>query len=315
LQNEHSRRDRAGEARAMDKPESDQAVAIRSGPLTAAIMPSAGGCVAHFDALIGSTRYAILRASDGLPFSAGGSGCFAMVPYCNRIRDGRFTFRGRDIGGGGSLPVQPSPLHGQGWRACWQVESQPADKVLLVYRHSGGDWPWRYEARQAFTIEPDALSIRLTCRNLAEDAMPCGLGLHPFFPCSAETRVDAGVGSVWTIDDMVLPVERVGATGQYDLRERRICGADLDNCFEGWDGVVRIDTPDRPFRIELSSSDAHFLQLYAPPGRGFFAAEPVSHAAAALNRPELEWDRLGIRILEPGEEMAIHMRIALIARS
>ena len=43
--------------------------------------------------------------------------------------------------------------------------------------------------------------------------MPCGLGQHPYFPCGPETRIDTQVADVWTIDEHVLPVEKVPADG------------------------------------------------------------------------------------------------------
>ena len=39
------------------------------------------------------------------------------------------------------------------------------------------------------------------------------------------------------------------------------------------------------------------------------AAEPVSHANAALNEPEGEWPELGMRVLEPGQTMTFTMRL------
>src|SRR3712207_9341865 len=50
--------------------------------------------------------------------------------------------------------------------------------------------------------------------------------------------------------------------------------------------------PILPFRIEMSSPDARFFQLYSPAAGGLFVAEPVSHANAALNAPEEQWAEL-----------------------
>ena len=117
------------------------------------------------------------------------------------------------------------------------------------------------------------------------------------------------VTEVWTIDDSVLPVDRVPATGHYDLRHRLICGQGLDNGYAGWSGEATIRTPELPFVTRMTSNDAHFFQVYSPVRGGLFAAEPVGHANAALNQPEAEWRDLGIRVLEPGERLAINVRI------
>jgi aldose 1-epimerase len=59
----------------------------------------------------------------------------------------------------------------------------------------------------------------------------------------------------------------------------------------------------------MSSNDARFFQLYSPKEGGLIVAEPVSHANAALNEPEDAWADLGLRVLEPGEEMSLTMRL------
>ena len=72
--------------------------------------------------------------------------------------------------------------------------------------------------------------------------------------------------------------------------------------------------PDWPFEICLSSPDARFFQVYSPFEGGLFVAEPVTHANAALNAPEEEWPELGMRVLEPGEEMILGMRLDVISK-
>jgi aldose 1-epimerase len=139
--------------------------------------------------------------------------------------------------------------------------------------------------------------------------MPCGLGQHPYFHCTGETRLDTEVRHVWTIDEKVLPVDKVPAAGRFDLRDRLVCGQGLDHGFAGWGRHARIADPSLPFTIAMSSPDADFFQLYSPAEGGLFVAEPVSHANAALNQPEEEWAKLGLRVLGPGEEMSLTMRL------
>ena len=186
--------------------------------------------------------------------------------------------------------------------------------AALSFHHQAGEWPWDYEARQEFALDEHGLSLRLTCRNTSAEPMPCGLGQHPYFPCGPETRIDTHVTHAWTIDEHVLPVEKVPAEGRYDLRDRLVCGQDLDNGWGGWGGSARMSDPDWPYDLELSSPDARFFQLYSPPTGGIFVAEPVTHANAALNAPEARWPELGMRVLEPGEAMRLEMRLEVIAK-
>ena len=130
--------------------------------------------------------------------------------------------------------------------------------------------------------------------------MPCGLGQHPYFPCGPETRLDTDVTHVWTIDERVLPVEKVPADGRFSLADRAVCGQDLDHGFGGWGGVATIYPADGAIgEIAISSPQARFFQLYSPKTGGIFVAEPVTHANDVLSQPEEDWAALGIRILEP----------------
>ena len=144
------------------------------------------------------------------------------------------------------------------------------------------------------------------------EPMPCGLGQHPYFPCGPETQLDTRVSDAWTIDKDVLPVAKVLADGRYDLRERKVCGQDLDNGFGGWNGEAKLTDPKWPYAVTLSSLEARFFQLYSPKEGGIFVAEPVSHANAALNAPEADWPELGMRVLEPGEQMRLDMRLDVV---
>jgi len=239
---------------------------------------------------------------------------FPLVPYVNRVRDGRFVFRGREVRIKPNMKGDISPLHGQGWLAPWNVESADESSAVLRFAHPAGEWPWSYEAVQHFELDDRGLSVTLRCRNTSQDAMPCGLGQHPYFPCGPETRLDTKVDTVWTIDEHVLPVEQVKAEGRFDLRDRRVCGQDLDHGFGGWSGETRMSDPDWPAELVLSCPTARFFQLYSPASGGIFVAEPVSHANAALNAPEEEWSSLGMRILEPGEEAELEMRLDVFPR-
>lgn len=289
---------------------SDSLPILASGSLSLQLAPARGGGIASFDCCaVSDGKKPIFRPLDELETSPVALASFPLVPFVNRVRGGAFSFRGRRVTLARNMPPDPSPLHGQGWLAAWEVERSAGDRAELVYRHEPGEWPWAYEARQIFELDEDGLSLDLTCTNRSDEPMPCGLGQHPFLPCTDATRLDTGVESVWTIDDKVLPVEQIPAVGRYDLSDRLVCGQGLDHGFGGWSGRATVSDPNLPFRIEMSSPDARFFQLYSPASGGLFVIEPVTHANAAMNEPEERWPELGLRVLEPGERMTLRMRI------
>ena len=289
-------------------------VSLRAGNLELRLSPCIGGAIEAFEYVGPGQNLPILRECHTPLEKVLDAACFPLVPYVNRIRGGRFCFRGREVRISPNMAGDPSPLHGQGWLNPWRVDERSPRRAVLSYAHAPGEWPWAYDARQTFALDERGLTASLSCRNTSDDAMPCGLGFHPYFPCGPQTLLDTSVRVAWTVDEHVLPVDKVPAEGRFDLQQRSVCGQDLDNGFGGWDGEARMSDPDWPCTVRMSADHARFFQLYSPPTGGIFVAEPVTHANAALNAPEEQWPELGMRVLEAGEEMSLTMRLDVAPR-
>ena len=289
-------------------------VELRTGRLRLELSPSIGGSISAFEWIDENGERPILRKCNGRLENVLDAASVPLGPYVNRTRGARFTCRGREVRLQPNMAGDPSPLHGQGWFNPWQVEEAGDRRAALSFRHEPGEWPWGYEARQRFALDEKGLSVELTCRNLSDEPMPCGLGQHPYFPCGPDTLLDTRVSHTWTIDEHVLPVEKVPAEGPFDLRRRLVCGQGLDHGFENWGGLAWIGDPGWPYDLHLSSRAAGFFQLYSPSEGGIFVAEPVTHANAALNAPESEWPELGMRVLGPGKTLNLDMRIEVVPK-
>ena len=222
-----------------------------------------------------------------------------------------FTFRGREVVLPPNMAGDPSVLHGQGWLepVAGPVCGRRGEPNWR-YEHEAGEWPWTYEARQHFALDEGGLTVRLSCLNTSTEPMPCGLGQHPYFPC--------GAGDACSTPRSSAPGKstsrccRRESAGDGPLRPRRSQG--LRAGARSW--LRRLERQGADQRPGLAGRAARcrrlmrtFFQLYSPKSGGLFVAEPVSHANAALNAPEEEWAELGLRVLEPGEEMNLVMRI------
>ena len=103
-----------------------QRIRLGAGALRVEVAPQVGGSIARFDLVDPATgvREALLRGcdEDGDDDAADvlAAGCFPLVPFANRIRGGRFECDGRSVMLAPNMAGDPSPLHGQGWRAAWQ---------------------------------------------------------------------------------------------------------------------------------------------------------------------------------------------------
>ncbi len=273
---------------------------LRADGLEAGLKPHAGGSFTHFTDLSGPQPVDLFRRGKPHSNDALDSAGFPLVPFSNRVRDGRFSFRGREVKLAPNLPGQKHPLHGQGWRGGWRVLEADEHFAQIGFHYAGGEWPWAYRSRMTVIVENRGLTVRLCCENASGEVMPCGLGLHPYYPCDAETVLDTGVEAVWTVDDEIMPVEQAPAVGRYALNRRKVCGQDLDNGYEGWSGEAVFRWPTSGRGLKLTAEVPRF-QLYSPKEGGLIAAEPVTNANGALNQPEERWPELGLWLLEPGQ--------------
>jgi Galactose mutarotase and related enzymes len=268
-------------------------LSLRAGRLAVDLAPEAGGSIARF-ALEGVGD--LLRpASDAALASGTGkdTSCYPLVPFSNRIANGRLEFGDEVIHLQANWPGVPHPMHGEGWAAAWQVIHHERSRAEFVHLHEGGTggtgWPFRYCARQSFALDETGLTIGFSIENLEDRDVPAGLGLHPFFVRDADTELACRLSGVWRTDPEVLPLQRVPVPPEWDFsRSRRVEGMGLDHCFDGWDGHAAVSWPGRDLRLSLVATEAfRHLVIYVPDGQRYFCVEPVSHANGAVGQRPL----------------------------
>ncbi|HVW69924.1 MAG TPA: aldose 1-epimerase [Steroidobacteraceae bacterium] len=225
--------------------------------------------------------------------------CFPMVPFANRVANGRFSYGNERVQLPRNWSGDPHPLHGQGWRLPWSVAAADASRAILRFEGGGDAWPWVYRCEQRFLVLPDGVQIELSIENLSATPMPAMLGLHPYFPDSGHATVEARLPRVWLTDSSLLPLSEVPTPDSWSFaRSRPVAGPALDHGFTGWDGRATLRWPDRT--LTLDAPDCRVLHVYVPKGKDFFCIEPQTAAPGALSRGEadevLPGQRVGIRV-------------------
>jgi aldose 1-epimerase len=281
---------------------------LRRGRDEAVLCPEIGGSIAGFRSRIDDRVMDWLRPTGPEALARGdplGLACFPLVPYSNRIRNGRFVFEGREIRLPRNYGDHPHSIHGHGWQAPWRVGEVAAQAAVLEYHHRADAWPFDYSVRQHVRLDRDGLTVKLELVNRGDAAMPAGLGLHPYFPRTEATRIVAQVSELWRVDAEVMPLTRVRPEGARD--PTRGVFADrvaLDNVYTGWDGRATIEWPERGARLEMTAQGPlGFLVLFTPAGEDFLCVEPVSHCTDALNMAAAGAADTGLRVLAPGETL------------
>ncbi len=261
--------------------------------------PTKGASVTDYTLSDGRQVFRTPAAED--PFSVAS---LPMVPWCNRIAGGVTTPHGFHVIPP-NVPGQECPLHGSGFQAEWMVEHQSTDRVVTSLR-SNAPMPFDYKATQEIILKGAALTIKLCVTHMGEAPLPYGLGLHPWFPRSPSTTLQARSLYYQGVDDSMLP------TGDVPIDERpewNFSGGSvlpsglIDTCFGGWDGQAVLSWPDRGLALTVETGPlASWYQVYSPaPDCGFFCFEPVSHPIDAHNTPGSP----GLSVLQQGQTTAL----------
>jgi len=281
-------------------------IALTAGDWRATLAPELGGAVLSLD---WRDRPVFRRTPDGATDILE-TACFPLVPYANRIADGRFVFEGRSV----QLPTlerfAPHALHGDAWLLPWTVESQTENRVEMTLDWPGDadGWPWPWRARQIVELTDQGLSISLSMTNTGDAVMPAGLGLHPYFHRYADSRLTLSAEGVWITDAREIP-ERLAPVAEVADWSNGLALADapfVDHAYAGWTGQAVLDGGSRWVMLS-ADAPAHWTQVYAPLGVDFFCVEPVTHRPDAHNAPAGE-DH-GLARLAPGETSSFAMRI------
>jgi aldose 1-epimerase len=291
---------------------------LRAGPARLGLAPALGGAVTRCGSETpdGPVEWLRPASPDALARrDPRGLAAFPLVPYSNRIREGRFTYGGRAVALPPNFPPERHSIHGQGWQAGWDPVDVREASAELEYRHAPDAWPWAYRARQRFRLRPDRLRVELAVANESDGPMPLGVGWHPYFARTPGATLTADVTGMWRTDAETLPVEHVAPAPVALAAGVQIAGLALDNCFTGWRRRAVIEWPEWSARLVLTAErPLDFLVVFVPPGRDFFCVEPVSQVPDALNLAAAGRGDTGLLSLASGHRVAAAVTLAWSGR-
>ena len=58
---------------------------------------------------------------------------FPLIPFSNRIENGRFSFNGSSLQLARNVAGSPHAIHGHGWQAAWQLAERRDASCALTY--------------------------------------------------------------------------------------------------------------------------------------------------------------------------------------
>ncbi|MCI9859116.1 aldose 1-epimerase family protein [Microbacterium proteolyticum] len=205
------------------------------------------------------------RYPDDLPTPAASG--VVLVPWPNRIRDGRYTFDGDDQQLAISEPKFGNASHGLLRFGVYQPIEHTDERVVLgadVVPQTG--YPFHLRTRVTYTLESDGLRVAHEIENVGARSTPVALGVHPYFQIGGVATEDLVVHSTGTttlvVDERNIPVDEVAVDDATDLRGgRRLGDASLDNGYRGLDR----DAEGRAHHT-LTAPDGRRLELWQDEG-------------------------------------------------
>lgn len=231
-----------------------------------------------------------------------------LVPWPNRVRDGRYEFDGAEHRLDLSEPERGNALHGLVLHSRWRGVRTSARRVALSYALApAAGYPFELALAVSYELASGGVVMTVQATNVGARRAPFGAGFHPYLTPGASD-----------VDDIVLEVpartrvpvdeERLLPTGpatpvdgsELDFREPRRLGAvRVDACFgelgRSPAGVarVRLGSNSGPGQLTIWMDERfRFVQVFTADAA--IAVEPMTCAPDAFNSGD------GLVVLEPG---------------
>ena len=236
-----------------------------------------------------------------------------LMPWPNRLRDGRFDFGGKAH----QLSITEVPRgnasHGLVRWALWELVEHEDDYVTVGYRlHPQPGWDWHLDLRTTYLLDETGLVVTVAARNVGAEPAPFGYGAHPYLSIGTTALPDVRLhvpASSWVeVDDRLLPaaVHSVEDT-VYDFRDgHALADTDLDTAYTDVlrddDGMWRVTVASDDLSVTLWADAAFpWLQVFTTVAREHkgapgVAVEPMTCPADAFNSHE------SLIVLAPEEE-------------
>ena len=230
-----------------------------------------------------------------------------LVPWPNRVRDGRYAFDGAEHRLELSEPERGNALHGLVLQSRWRGVRTSARRVSLSYElHPRAGYPFELALTVSYELASGGIVMTLHATNVGAERAPFGAGFHPYLTPGTShvdnVALEIPAGARVPVDERLLPsgpATPVDGT-ELDFRSPRQLGAvRLDACFGDLGrspaGVARVRLGTHAGAGQLTvwmDERFRFVQVFTADAA--IAVEPMTCAPDAFNTGD------GLVVLEPG---------------
>jgi aldose 1-epimerase len=292
------------------------------------LIPRTGGSVAFGQVQSGGAWVDVLRPTpDDALGSSWDTASFPLIPWSNRIRHGSLLWKDEVYQLRRWATLEDCAIHGTALDFPWGVVEAAEDRVSIEFDargYYGVNWPWDFTTRQEYYLDGARLACRMSLTNVDDVAFPAGLGHHPYFVrrllgANGEPFGDEVLAQINSINEYELvdcmPDKGPGPiAASSDFTSKRALGQTLiDNCQTRKPGgpVATLEYPGSfSIVIEADPIFEHTV-FYIPPGKPFFAIEPVTNANDGFTLFKKGIPGTGVFEIAPGETVTAELSLTI----
>ena len=232
-----------------------------------------------------------------------------LFPFANRIKDGAYSFDGKNYQLVANQQQENNALHGLVYNKIFKVVNQKTTEteasVTLEYveteKHVG--FPFTYTIHLEYIVSNDSLILNVSVTNTDSKPFPYTLGWHPYFISDnlkasslvfeSSKKLIIGERNITTGVKDIEPVDK------FDIEDKQ-----LDDCWILEGNTIEFLTPKYHLTVGATGNN-NFLQVYTPKKQNAIAIEPTTGVSDSFN------NKIGLETLKPNQTKSISWSLKL----
>jgi aldose 1-epimerase len=237
-----------------------------------------------------------------------------LTPWVNRVRNGNYSFKGKNYQLPINEPALGNAIHGLLARKFFTLVKQSTSSVTLMHEYKGEEpnYPFPFQFQYTYTLsDSGALEVIFEAKNTGNDPLPFACGWHPYFSFPDTTAADLEINfkpiSRFLSDSQMIPLKEENLNGKQQFK---FSTDKIDHVFRLEPMEIHrtefIDTKhQKRLILEQSSILFPFLVVFQPEGYSSVAIEPMTANTDAFNTGD------GLIELAPSEAFSGQIRLSI----
>lgn len=230
-----------------------------------------------------------------------------LFPFANRIKNGLYTFKGKEYKFNCNENGRNNALHGLVFNKKFELIKHELNtnycSVTLSYQEKKKSigFPFYYKIYVTYTLKEKSIGVSIKIKNSDSSSFPFTLGWHPYFESSNLYSSFLNFDS----SEKIAFDENLITTGftKFNLENSlQIKDSQLDDSYVLNSNLIEFTTPLYSLKLD-SDTKENFLQIYTPKNRKKIAIEPMTGICDSFN------NKKGLQILHANEEFTANWNV------